>query len=90
LRLFRSRKKWSAVLAGVGVFATFVTVGLATHTPFNFTTTPLATGNLVDDVKQNSDRVKFRRQQRLASPPGHRDRDCGVGFGDLHPFRLHL
>ena len=60
MRLFRSRKKWSAVLAGVGVFATFVTVALATHTPFNFTTTPLATGNLVDDVKQNSDRVKFQ------------------------------
>jgi hypothetical protein len=60
LRVLGSRKKWSAVLAGVGVFATFATVALATHTPFNFTTTPLATGNLVDDVKQNSDRVKFQ------------------------------
>jgi hypothetical protein len=79
LRLFRSRKKWSAVLAGVGVFATFVTVALATHTPLNFTTTPLGTGNLVDDVKQNSDRVKFQTKDptdvRVAridiAPGGH-------------------
>jgi hypothetical protein len=60
LRPFRSRKKWSAVLAGVGVIATFATVALASHTPFNFTTTPIATGNLVNDVKWNSDRVKFQ------------------------------
>ena len=60
MRLFRSRKKWSAVLAGVGVIATFATVALASHDPFNFTTTPLGTGDLFNDVKVNSDRVKFQ------------------------------
>ena len=60
MRLFRSKKKWGALIAGVAVVGTFVTVALATHTPFNFTTTPLGTGNLVNDIKQNSDRGKFQ------------------------------
>ena len=79
MRLFRSRKKWSAVFAGVGVIATFVTVALASHTPFNFTTTPIVTGNLVNDVKWNSDRVKFQtkdptdvRVARVDIAPGGR------------------
>jgi hypothetical protein len=38
----------------------FATVALASHTPLNFTTTPLATGNLANVVKLNSDRVKFQ------------------------------
>ncbi len=67
------------MFAGVGVAATFVTVALATHTPFNFTTTPIVTGNLVDDVKWNSDRVKFQtkdptdvRVARVDIAPGGR------------------
>jgi hypothetical protein len=67
------------VLAGVGVLATFVTVALASHTPFKFTTTPFATGNLVNDVKWNSDRVKFQtkdptdvRVARVDIAPGGR------------------
>ena len=42
------------------MIGTFVTVALASHTPFNFTTTPIVTGNQVNDVKLNSDRVKFQ------------------------------
>jgi hypothetical protein len=60
LRVLRSRRKWSAAFLGVAVIATFVTVALASHTPFNFTTTPLGTGTLTHKVKQNSDRVKFQ------------------------------
>jgi quercetin dioxygenase-like cupin family protein len=45
------------------VIGTLVSVALASHTPFNFTTTPLATGNLVDKVKLNSDRVKFQTKE---------------------------
>jgi hypothetical protein len=60
LRVLRSKKKWAAATVGVVVIGTFVTVALASHTPFNFTTTPIVTANLVDDVKWNSDRVKFQ------------------------------
>jgi hypothetical protein len=60
LRVLGSKKKWIAATVGVAVIGTFVTVALASHTPFNFTTTPLGTGNLVNDVKLNSDRVKFQ------------------------------
>ena len=60
MRVLRSRKKLSAAIVGVAVIGTFVTVALASHTPFNFTTTPIVTGNLVNDVKLNSDRVKFQ------------------------------
>ena len=78
LRVLRS-KKWIAAIGGVAVVGTFVTVALASHMPFNFTTTPLATGNLVNDVKQNSDRVKFQtkdptdvRVARIDIAPGGR------------------
>jgi len=78
LRVSRS-KKWIAATIGVAVVGTFVTVALGSHLPFNFTTTPLATGNLVDEVKQNSDRVKFQTKEptdvRVAridiAPGGH-------------------
>jgi hypothetical protein len=60
LRVLRSKKKWAAAIVGVVVIGTVVTVALASHTPFNFTTTPIVTGNLVNDVKWNSDRVKFQ------------------------------
>ncbi len=60
MRVLRPRRKWTAAAVGVAVIGTFVTVALASHTPFNSTTTPLATGNLVNKVKLNSDRVKFQ------------------------------
>jgi hypothetical protein len=62
LRVLRSKKGIAATI-GVAVIGTFVTVALGSHLPFNFTTTPLATGNLVDDIKQNSDRVKFQTKE---------------------------
>jgi len=37
LRVLGSRKKWIAATVGVAVIGTFVTVALASHTPFNFT-----------------------------------------------------
>jgi hypothetical protein len=60
LRVLGSKKKWIAATIGVAVIGTFVTVALASHTPFNFTTTPLGTGNLTHKVKLNSDRIKFQ------------------------------
>jgi hypothetical protein len=59
-RVLGSKKRWIAATVGVTVIGTFVTVALASHTPFTFTTTPLATGNLVNKVNENSDRVKFQ------------------------------
>jgi hypothetical protein len=53
-------KKWIAATVGVAVIATFVTVALGSHTPFNFTVTPLVTGNLASKFKANSDGVKFQ------------------------------
>src|SRR5207244_5814612 len=52
-----------AAAVGVAVIGTFVTVALASHTPFNFTTTPLVTGNLTHRVHLNSDGVKFKTRQ---------------------------
>jgi quercetin dioxygenase-like cupin family protein len=60
MRLLGSKKKWVAATIGVALIGTLVTVAVASHTPFNFTTTPLATGNLVNKVKANSDRIKFQ------------------------------
>jgi hypothetical protein len=60
LRVLGSKKKWITATVAVAVIGTFVTVALATHTPFNFTTTPLGTGNLVNDIHMNSDRIKFQ------------------------------
>jgi hypothetical protein len=61
LRLLGSKKKkWIAATVGVAVIGTFVTVALASHTPFNFTTTPLVTGNLPHKVNLKSDGVKFK------------------------------
>jgi hypothetical protein len=79
LRVSRSKKKWIAATVGVVALGTFVTVALASHLPFNFTTTPVATGNLVSHIKQNSDRVKFQtkdptdvRVARIDIAPGGR------------------
>jgi hypothetical protein len=61
LRVLGSKKKkWIAATVGVAVIGTFVTVALASHTPFNFTTTPLVTGNLATKVNLKSDGVKFQ------------------------------
>ena len=60
MRVLGSKKTWIAATVGMAVIGTFVTVALGSHTPFNFTTTPLATGNLPNPVKLNSDRVKFQ------------------------------
>jgi quercetin dioxygenase-like cupin family protein len=78
LRVFGS-KKWITATVGLVMIGTLATVALANHLPFNFTTTPVATGNLVSDVKQNSDRVKFQtkdptdvRVARIDIAPGGR------------------
>jgi len=63
MTMIRSKKKWIAATVGVAVIGTFVTVALASHTPFNFTTTPLVTGNLVDKVKLKSDGVVFKTKE---------------------------
>lgn len=60
MRVLGSKKKWIAATVGGVALGTFGTVALGSHVPFNFTTTPVATGNLVSDIKQNSDRVKFQ------------------------------
>jgi hypothetical protein len=77
LRVLGSKKKWTAAIVGVAAVGMFATVALASHTPFDFTTTPLATGNLVNDVTLNSDRVKFQtkdptdvRVARIEIAPG--------------------
>ena len=85
-RVLGSKKKWIAATVGVAVIGTFVTVALGSHTPFNFTTTPLATGNLTHKVKLNSDRVKFQtkdptdvRVARIDVAPG------GISGWHHHP-----
>jgi quercetin dioxygenase-like cupin family protein len=77
LRVLGSKRKWIAATVGVAVIGTFVTMALGSHTPFNFTTTPLATGDLANKVKLNSDRIKFQtkgptdvRVARIEIAPG--------------------
>jgi quercetin dioxygenase-like cupin family protein len=79
LRVLASKKRWITATVGMVVIGTLATVALANHLPFNFTTTPIVTGNLVSDVKQNSDRVKFQtkdptdvRVARIDIAPGGR------------------
>jgi len=60
LRVLGSKKKWVTATVGVVAIGALASVALANHLPFNFTTTPVVTGNLISDVKQNSDRVKFQ------------------------------
>jgi hypothetical protein len=54
-----SKKKWIAATVGVAVIGT-VSVALASHTPVNFTTTLLVTGNLPHKIKVKGDGVKFQ------------------------------
>ncbi len=75
MRVFRSRKLHAAIV-GVAVFGTFATVALGSP-GVGFAPTTLATGNLNNDVKWNSDRVKFQtkdptdvRVQRIDIAPG--------------------
>ena len=79
MRVLGSKKKWVTATVGVVVVGTLASLALANHLPFNFTTTPVATGNLISDVKQNSDRVKFQtkdptdvRVARIDIAPGGR------------------
>jgi quercetin dioxygenase-like cupin family protein len=79
LRVLGSKKKWVTATVGVVVIGGLASVALANHLPFNFTTTPVVTGNLVSDVKQNSDGVKFQtedptdvRVARIDIAPGGR------------------
>jgi len=76
VRLFRSRKKWSAVILGVAVIGTFAAVALASAGS-GFSPTTLVTGNLNNNVQENSDRVKFQtkdptdvRVQKIVFAPG--------------------
>jgi hypothetical protein len=59
LRLFRSRKKLSVAIVGVAVIGTFAAIALG-NTGAGFHASTLVIGNLNNDVKQNSDRVKFQ------------------------------
>lgn len=76
MRVFRSRKRLSAAIFGVAVIGTFAAVALASS-GVGFTPTTLVTGNLNNDVKWNSDRVKLQtkdptdvRVQRIDIAPG--------------------
>lgn len=76
LRVFRLRKKLSAAIVGVAVFGTLATVALGSA-GVGFVPTTLVIGNLNNDVKLNSDRVKFQtkdptdvRVQRIDIAPG--------------------
>ena len=85
LRVLGSKKKWIAATVGVAVIGT-ASVALASHTPFNFTTTPLVTGNLPHKVKVKGDGVKFQtrvptdvRVARIDVAPG------GISGWHHHP-----
>src|SRR5256886_12657452 len=76
MRVLRLRKKLSAAIVGAAVFGAFAGVALGSA-GVGFAPTTLATGNLNNDVKLNSDRVKFQtkdrtdvRVQRIDIAPG--------------------
>lgn len=76
MRLFRSKKKWSAATVCVAVIGVFAAVALGTP-PLLFTSTALVTANLDNNVQLNSDRVKFQtkdptfvRVARITIPVG--------------------
>jgi hypothetical protein len=84
LRLFRSKKKWSAALAGVGVIATFAAVALGSMGT-NFTPTTLVTGYLADKIQENSDRVKFQTKD----PTDVRVQNIVIGAGGNSGWHHH-
>lgn len=59
MRVLRSRKKWSAAIAGIVMIGTFVAVALGSS-GVGFTPTNLVTGTLNNAVQVNHDRVKFQ------------------------------
>jgi hypothetical protein len=76
LSVFRSRKRLSAAIFGVAVIGTFAAVALGSP-GVGFAPTNLVTGNLNNDVKVSSDRVKLQTKdptdvlvQKIAIAPG--------------------
>jgi hypothetical protein len=59
VRVFRSRKRWVTGIAGVVVVGASTAVAVGSPA-LGFVPTNLATGTFVDEVKQNSDRVKLQ------------------------------
>jgi hypothetical protein len=84
LRLFRSKKKWSAAFAGVAVIATFAAVALGSMGT-SFTPTSLVTGTLVNNVQENSDRVKFQTKD----PTDVRVQNIVIGAGGNSGWHHH-
>jgi hypothetical protein len=75
-RVFRSRKKLSLAIVGVAAIGTWAAVALGSP-GVGFHTENLVTANVANDVKFNSDRVKFQtkdptdvRVQRIVIDPG--------------------
>jgi len=76
MRVPRSRKKWTAAIAGIVMIGTFVAVALGSAGS-GFTPTTLVTGTLNNAVEVNHDRVKFQtkdptdvRVQKIVFAPG--------------------
>jgi hypothetical protein len=84
LRLFRSKKKWSAAFAGVAVIATFAAVALGSMGT-NFTPTTLVIGTLVNSAQENSDRVKFQTKD----PTDVRVQSIVIGAGGNSGWHHH-
>ena len=59
MRVLLSRKRWVAATVGVVVIGTLAAVAFGSP-PSSFSFENLVTGNLNNDVKFNSDRVKFQ------------------------------
>ena len=60
MRVLLSRKRWVAATVGVVVIGTLAAVALGSPPSSSFTFENLVTGKLNNDVKFNSDRVKFQ------------------------------
>ena len=77
MRALRTRKKWVAAVIGVAVIGTVATMALASPPIGVIAPTNFVTADFQEDVKWNSDRVKFQtkdptdvRVQRLDFAPG--------------------
>jgi quercetin dioxygenase-like cupin family protein len=77
LRVFRSRKKWSAAIVGVAVIGTLAAAVALGQPGSGNTITTLVTANFDQTVHLNSDRVKFQtkdatdvRIQKIVFAPG--------------------
>ena len=78
MRALRSKKKWAAATVGVAVIGTLAAAALG-EPGSGVTPTNLVTANFANDVKLNSDRVKFQtkdptdvRVARIDIAPGGR------------------